>query len=79
MLRRVYEMYNYLVWAVLILLVIVLLYWLGPGSAERFNTSYYQSSLEKDMDYLKNNKGYTVNDNILAQHIVHGTGIESPF
>jgi hypothetical protein len=64
---------------VIVLVVLLVLIWvLKPSKSERFNDTVFESSLEKDMDYIKDNKGYTLNDYVLYDHVVKGTGIESP-
>ena len=60
-----------------IVILVLLIYYLKP--AEYFNTSYYGSSLEADMDKIKDKKGYTLNDYILSDNSLYGTGINSPF
>ena len=72
-------MNNKLELAFIIIALFVILYMLLPKSGEKFNSTYYGSSLEKDMDYIKDNKGRTLDDYILYNHAVHGTGIDSPF
>jgi hypothetical protein len=67
-------------WTVLaiIIILIILFIFLSPA-AEYFNQNFFQSILEKDMDYMKDSKGKTVNDTILYNHMVNGAGIDSPF
>jgi len=64
--------------AIIIIIILFVIYW-GIPSGEKFNSTFYDSSLESDMDYLKDNKGYTLNDYILNDHAVKGKGIDSPF
>jgi|GEM_PF-6623621 len=66
-------------WAFLIIILILIIYFGRPASGEKFNNTYHESSLEKDMDYIKDNKGYTLNDYILDDHSTFGKGIDSPF
>ena len=64
---------------VIVLVVLLVLIWvLKPTKNESFNNTVFESSLEKDMDYIKDNKGYTLNDYVLANHVITGKGIESP-
>ncbi len=62
---------------IVILFIIFLIWWLKP--VEKFNTNFYGSVLETDMDKIKNNKGYTLNDYILSDSTLYGSGINSPF
>lgn len=64
--------------AIIVLILLIVFFCVMPA-AERFNSNYYDSSLEKDMDYIKDNKGYTLDDFILSDHAVYGKGIDSPF
>lgn len=64
--------------AIVIIILLFVFYWAMPSS-EKFNTSFYGSSLEKDMDYIKDSKGRTLDDYILYNHAVTGSGIDSPF
>lgn len=63
---------------VIIIILLFIIYWFSPRK-EKFNTTFYESSLEDDMDYIKDNKGRTLNDYILEDHITTGKGIDSPF
>lgn len=63
---------------VLIILFIIILYFLMPKmKKEKFNNTFYDSLLDKDMDYIKNNKGYTLDDYILYDYAVYGKPVES--
>ncbi len=64
---------------VVIVVLLVLLYTLSPTNGENFSSSVFETSLEKNMDYIKDNKGYTLNDYILYDNAVKGKGIESPY
>ena len=72
-------MNNILDITIIIVALLIIFYLLKPKSKERFNSTYYGSSLEKDMDYIKDNKGRTLDDYILYNHAVLGQGIDSPF
>ena len=65
--------------AIVILVLLVLLYLLSPKMKEGFSNSVFETSLEKNMDYLKDAKGYTLNDYILSDNVVQGKPIESPY
>lgn len=49
------------------------------SSSELFNSTFHQSVLENDMDTIKDNQGRTLNDYILANHVLYGSRITSPF
>lgn len=63
---------------VIIVGLLLILFMILTTKKESFNNSFYDSVLEVDMDYIKNNKGYTLNDYILDNHITYGSGIDSP-
>lgn len=63
----------------LIVVIFLLIYWFSSSSERLGNASFYNSNLEDDMDYIKDNKGYTLNDYILYDHSISGKGIDSPF
>jgi hypothetical protein len=65
--------------AIVAVVLLVLLYLLAPASSENFTNSVFESSLEKNMDYIKDNKGYTLNDYLLADSALSGKNITSPY
>ena len=65
---------------VIIVIILILIFYLGTCKGpERFNSTYYQSSLENDMATIKDNKGYTLEDYILNDNVVYKKPIVSPF
>ena len=65
--------------AIIVLVLLVLLYLLSPPCKERFTSSVAEANLENNMDYIKDNKGYTLNDRILETSMLKGGAIESPY
>lgn len=69
---------DYIIESIIVVLILIfIMYWYK--SNERFNTTFNDSLLEVDMDKIKNNKGYTLNDYILDDHTTYGKGIDTPF
>lgn len=65
-------------WAILLALVIIFLIYYMYKPKEKFNSNYYESSTAKDMDYLKDGKGRTLNDYVLEKSFLSGSNIVPP-
>lgn len=68
---------------IIIIVIILVLYFTGvlclkKENYDAYNKNFYDSMLEKDMDYIKNNKGLTLDDYILYNNAIYGSPIESP-
>lgn len=84
-------MHHFYIPLLCLLMILILAYVVIPGPArkkaprivfvpavEQFNTNFYNSVLEADMDSIKDNKGYTLDDYVLYDHMIYGSGIETP-
>lgn len=59
--------------------LIILIVFFIDQKGENFSDTYHESSLDYDMDRIKDQKGRTLDDYILANSILTGQNIVSPF
>lgn len=64
---------------VIIVLVLIIIFMFLKPSNENFNKTYHESVLYYDMDRLRDNKGYTLDDEILQKAMLTGGNIVSPW
>jgi hypothetical protein len=67
--------------AICLVVILLIFYWGAPNcfKKERFNMNYHQSMLMKNMDYVQDKGGYTLDDYILANNVLTGQPVSSPF
>lgn len=69
-----------LLFGLFLLVLLVIFYWGMPDCyKEGFNQNFKQSMLMKDMDYVKDRSGYTVDDYVLTNYVLTGQPISNPY